>query len=77
MTELANRARAQLQNKHLDLAGLLLMVAFVGSLQYPFEQGPQLLLQGLLFLGVIRLLFCLRVKRHTGAGPVHVEMPAE
>ena len=39
--KIANRARAALQKKHLDIAGMILMVVFVGSLQYLFEQGPQ------------------------------------
>jgi hypothetical protein len=35
------------------------------------------LFQGLLFFGVIPLLFFLRVPREPGAAPVHIEMPAE
>lgn len=39
--KIANRARAVLQKKHLDIAGMVFMVMFVGSMQYLFEQGPQ------------------------------------
>lgn len=37
---IANRARAELARKHLDLAGIALMVVGVGALQYLFEEGP-------------------------------------
>jgi DHA2 family multidrug resistance protein len=37
----ANRARAELARKNLDLAGIALMVIGVGALQYLFEEGPQ------------------------------------
>jgi MFS transporter, DHA2 family, multidrug resistance protein len=37
----ANRARAELARKNLDLAGIALMVVGVGALQYLFEEGPQ------------------------------------
>lgn len=36
----ANRARAELARRHLDLAGIALMVIGVGALQYLFEEGP-------------------------------------
>ncbi len=38
---LANRARAELARKNLDLAGIALMVVGIGALQYMFEEGPQ------------------------------------
>jgi DHA2 family multidrug resistance protein len=37
----ANRARAELMRKNLDIAGIVLMVIGVGALQYLFEEGPQ------------------------------------
>jgi DHA2 family multidrug resistance protein len=37
----ANRARAELARKNLDLAGIVLMVIGIGALQYLFEEGPQ------------------------------------
>ncbi len=37
----ANRARAELTRKNLDIAGIVLMVIGVGALQYLFEEGPQ------------------------------------
>ncbi len=37
----ANRARAELARKNLDIAGIVLMVIGVGALQYLFEEGPQ------------------------------------
>jgi DHA2 family multidrug resistance protein len=37
----ANRARAELARKNLDIAGIVLMVVGVGALQYLFEEGPQ------------------------------------
>jgi len=36
----ANRARAELARKNLDIAGIVLMVVGVGALQYLFEEGP-------------------------------------
>lgn len=36
----ANRARAELARRHLDIAGIALMVVGVGALQYLFEEGP-------------------------------------
>lgn len=38
---LANRARAELQRKNLDIAGIVLMCAGVGTLQYVLEEGPR------------------------------------
>jgi DHA2 family multidrug resistance protein len=38
---IANRARAELARKNLDVAGIVLMVVGVGALQYLFEEGPQ------------------------------------
>jgi DHA2 family multidrug resistance protein len=38
---IANRARAELARKNLDIAGIVLMVIGVGALQYLFEEGPQ------------------------------------
>lgn len=38
---IANRARAEAARKHLDLAGIALMVVGIGALQYLFEEGPQ------------------------------------
>ena len=37
----ANRARAEVARKNLDIAGIVLMVVGVGALQYLFEEGPQ------------------------------------
>jgi DHA2 family multidrug resistance protein len=37
----ANRARAELARKNLDVAGIALMVVGIGALQYLFEEGPQ------------------------------------
>src|SRR4029079_3917031 len=37
----ANRVRAELARKNLDIAGIVLMVIGVGALQYLFEEGPQ------------------------------------
>lgn len=37
----ANRARAELARKHLDIAGIVLMIVGVGALQYFVEEGPQ------------------------------------
>ncbi|CAN5579010.1 MDR family MFS transporter [soil metagenome] len=37
----ANRARAEIAKKNLDIAGIVLMVIGVGALQYLFEEGPQ------------------------------------
>jgi len=37
----ANRARAELARRNLDVAGIVLMVIGVGALQYLFEEGPQ------------------------------------
>src|SRR5262249_30525426 len=37
----ANRARAEIARKNLDIAGIVLMVIGVGALQYLFEEGPQ------------------------------------
>ncbi|HTR51422.1 MAG TPA: DHA2 family efflux MFS transporter permease subunit [Kofleriaceae bacterium] len=37
----ANRARAELARKNLDIAGIVLMVIGIGALQYLFEEGPQ------------------------------------
>ena len=37
----ANRARAELARKNLDIAGIVLMVVGIGALQYLFEEGPQ------------------------------------
>jgi MFS transporter, DHA2 family, multidrug resistance protein len=37
----ANRARAEVARKNLDIAGIVLMVIGVGALQYMFEEGPQ------------------------------------
>ncbi len=37
----ANRARAQIMRKNLDIAGIVLMVIGIGALQYLFEEGPQ------------------------------------
>ncbi len=37
----ANKARAVLARKNLDIAGIVLMVIGVGALQYLFEEGPQ------------------------------------
>ncbi len=36
----ANRARAEATRRHLDIAGIVLMVVGVGALQYLFEEGP-------------------------------------
>jgi MFS transporter, DHA2 family, multidrug resistance protein len=38
---IANRARAEIARKNLDIAGIVLMVIGVGALQYLFEEGPQ------------------------------------
>ncbi len=38
---IANRARAEIAKKNLDIAGIVLMVIGVGALQYLFEEGPQ------------------------------------
>ena len=38
---IANRARAELARKNLDIAGIVLMVVGIGALQYLFEEGPQ------------------------------------
>ncbi len=38
---IANRARAELARKNLDIAGIVLMVVGIGALQYMFEEGPQ------------------------------------
>jgi DHA2 family multidrug resistance protein len=38
---IANRARAELARKNLDIAGIVLMVIGIGALQYLFEEGPQ------------------------------------
>jgi DHA2 family multidrug resistance protein len=38
---IANRARAEVMRKNLDIAGIVLMVVGVGALQYLFEEGPQ------------------------------------
>jgi DHA2 family multidrug resistance protein len=35
-----NRKRAELQRKHLDYAGIILLAVGVASLQYVFEEGP-------------------------------------
>jgi DHA2 family multidrug resistance protein len=37
----ANRARAEIARKNLDIAGIVLMVVGIGALQYLFEEGPQ------------------------------------
>ncbi|HKE13609.1 MAG TPA: DHA2 family efflux MFS transporter permease subunit [Kofleriaceae bacterium] len=37
----ANRQRAEVQRRHLDWAGIALMVIGVGSLQFLLEEGPQ------------------------------------
>lgn len=37
----ANRARAEVARKHLDVAGIIFMVVGIGALQYLFEEGPQ------------------------------------
>ncbi len=37
----ANRARAEVMRKNLDIAGIVLMIIGVGALQYLFEEGPQ------------------------------------
>lgn len=37
----ANRARAEVARKHLDVAGIVFMVIGIGALQYLFEEGPQ------------------------------------
>lgn len=37
----ANRARAKVARKHLDVAGIVFMVIGIGALQYLFEEGPQ------------------------------------
>ncbi|MGE5183072.1 MAG: DHA2 family efflux MFS transporter permease subunit, partial [Acidobacteriota bacterium] len=37
----ANRVRAEIARKNLDIAGIVLMVVGVGALQYLFEEGPQ------------------------------------
>lgn len=37
----ANRARAEIARKHLDVAGIIFMVVGIGALQYLFEEGPQ------------------------------------
>ena len=37
----ANRARAELARKNLDIAGIVLMIVGIGALQYLFEEGPQ------------------------------------
>ncbi len=37
----ANRTRAELARKNLDIAGIVLMVVGIGALQYLFEEGPQ------------------------------------
>ncbi|MDB4952733.1 MAG: transporter [Myxococcales bacterium] len=37
----ANRVRAELARKNLDIAGIVLMVIGIGALQYLFEEGPQ------------------------------------
>ncbi|MFT3693157.1 MAG: DHA2 family efflux MFS transporter permease subunit [Kofleriaceae bacterium] len=38
---IANRARAEVARKNLDIAGIVLMVVGVGALQYMFEEGSQ------------------------------------
>ena len=38
---IANRARADLMRKNLDIAGIVLMVVGIGALQYLYEEGPQ------------------------------------
>jgi len=38
---IANRARAEIARRNLDIAGIVLMVIGVGALQYLFEEGPQ------------------------------------
>ena len=38
---IANRARAELARKNLDVVGIVLMVIGIGALQYLFEEGPQ------------------------------------
>jgi DHA2 family multidrug resistance protein len=35
----ANRARAEIAKKHLDIAGIVLMAITVGAMQYVFEEG--------------------------------------
>jgi DHA2 family multidrug resistance protein len=37
----ANRARAAVARKHLDIAGIVLMAVAIGALQYVLEEGPQ------------------------------------
>ncbi len=37
----ANRTRAELARKNLDIAGIVLMIVGIGALQYLFEEGPQ------------------------------------
>ena len=36
----ANRARAEVAKKNLDIAGIMLMAIAIGALQYVFEEGP-------------------------------------
>jgi DHA2 family multidrug resistance protein len=38
---IANRTRAEIARKNLDIAGIVLMVVGIGALQYLFEEGPQ------------------------------------
>ena len=38
---IANRARAEIARKNLDIAGIVFMCVGVGALQYMFEEGPQ------------------------------------
>jgi DHA2 family multidrug resistance protein len=38
---LANRARAVLARKNLDIAGIVFMIVGIAALQYLFEEGPQ------------------------------------
>ena len=37
----ANRARAEVARKNLDIAGIVLMIVGIAALQYLFEEGPQ------------------------------------
>ena len=37
---IANRNRAEIARKNLDIAGIVLMVVGIGALQYLFEEGP-------------------------------------
>jgi len=38
---IANRARAAVARRHLDIAGIVLMAVAIGALQYVLEEGPQ------------------------------------